>query len=389
MSKNWRSRSLSSQGQKQPRLRLGFTLVELLVVIAIIGILVALLLPAVQAAREAARRAQCVSNVKNVGLALHNYHDTNGSFPASAQVHPSVAVPRDTRDEKVGKFRQAWKNWATEILPFIEESALADSFLWEEANGDPIFMRDLRNAIPRGSVVQVLRCPTEPEIDQVFVHQGAVEGGNEGDGYARGNYGYNGFQFWPPDYTFSGKDIDDVGWGNQLARGIGGISGTTEQTLNLSQITDGSSKTILVAEMRAGLDKIDSRGVWALGLCGSNYHCRHANNFAPSVNGCPGGDDVFLGAAIINAVGEARLTQECMAVFDNPGAVSAQSSVRSSHPGGAVCGMADGSVRYITDFVESGIIGHVNEYSSYYPDEFGVWQSLNHSFDGLVIDGDF
>jgi len=93
--------------------RRAFTLVELLVVIAIIGILIALLLPAVQAAREAARRSQCTNNLKQIGLALHNYHDVQRSFPLGAYtgVGPVYGHLSGT-------------NWRTEILPYLEQGAL-------------------------------------------------------------------------------------------------------------------------------------------------------------------------------------------------------------------------------------------------------------------------
>jgi prepilin-type N-terminal cleavage/methylation domain-containing protein len=73
-----------------PRHRRGFTLIELLVVIAIIAVLIALLLPAVQAAREAARRAQCINNLKQIGIAMHNYHDVIGSLPPGIRRHPNI-----------------------------------------------------------------------------------------------------------------------------------------------------------------------------------------------------------------------------------------------------------------------------------------------------------
>src|SRR3954465_3121753 len=93
------------------RVARGFTLVELLVVIAIIGILVALLLPAIQAAREAARRSQCVNNMKQLGVAMQNYHDVHKKLP-------------------MGSWTCCYGTWQMAILPFIEEQQLADIYQW-------------------------------------------------------------------------------------------------------------------------------------------------------------------------------------------------------------------------------------------------------------------
>ncbi|MFG0295400.1 MAG: DUF1559 domain-containing protein, partial [Maioricimonas sp. JB045] len=96
--------------------RRGFTLIELLVVIAIIAILVALLLPAVQQAREAARRSQCKNNLKQIGLALHNYHDTHGSFPPG-YIARYVSATDPASAETGPGFA-----WGTMILPFLDQS---------------------------------------------------------------------------------------------------------------------------------------------------------------------------------------------------------------------------------------------------------------------------
>ncbi|MGV2334987.1 MAG UNVERIFIED_CONTAM: DUF1559 domain-containing protein [Planctomycetaceae bacterium] len=98
----------------------GFTLIELLVVIAIIAILVALLLPAVQQAREAARRTQCKNNLKQLGLALHNYHDTHGRFPPT-QIMTAYLGPNNTSPQPRNH------TWVSLVLPFLEQANLYQS----------------------------------------------------------------------------------------------------------------------------------------------------------------------------------------------------------------------------------------------------------------------
>ena len=119
----------------------GFTLVELLVVIAIIGMLVALLLPAVQAARESARRSQCTNNLKQLGLAFHNYHDAHKAFPPAYVIQPGGGGLNGVPDPLTRDAGPGWA-WGTLLLPYLEQEPLHDAFdftrpCWDSANAAP------------------------------------------------------------------------------------------------------------------------------------------------------------------------------------------------------------------------------------------------------------
>jgi prepilin-type N-terminal cleavage/methylation domain-containing protein/prepilin-type processing-associated H-X9-DG protein len=360
----------------------GFTLVELLVVIAIIGILVALLLPAIQAARESARRAQCTSNMKNVALALQSYHDAHKEFPAAAKLRPEPVGASDT----ILTDNRLFRNWAIDILPYLEEQSIAERF--QISMTAPYkTVRLAENVLPRSTEIGVMLCPSDNGRGGRFVD-------NSGP-WARGNYAYNAFQFWPNEWGW--KFL--LGNTNEAEKyrpfynyniGMGGFDdGVNRMVLNFSKITDGSSKTIALAELRVGISERDRRGVWAMGMCGSNLHCRHV---AHSINSCVGHEDDVMGADnIIADVGQAALQAEC--IFPQPGLdMSGQSVVRSRHPGGANVAMADASVHFMNDFIDQGdvavdgLIDDKPDPKDVTPDDFRTWQRLNASRDGYILD---
>jgi prepilin-type N-terminal cleavage/methylation domain-containing protein len=383
---------------------LAFTLVELLVVIAIIGILVALLLPAIQAAREAARRTQCQNNIKNIALAMHTYESARKHFPAAAYKPP-------TQQQETLTDSQLYSNWLIELLPQLEFATLYDKFdvFWNVPTlGDARRQRIINpvtttpnDAEEIATQIAIFLCPSDNGAGNPFV------GGMNGLTWARGNYGLNAYFYWGNNDankvasgTFSGSmSAELTSLSNNLNFNVG-IAPIGQKGYSLKQITDGLSNTIMIAEMRVGVTASDRRGVWAMGMCGSSFHCRHVQ-LSAAINSCNRGDDDIYGAQeIVDAVGDGTLLAECMRPETGGGGGawsggigSGQSSVRSVHPGGAMVAMADASVRFMSDFTDNGSLSAPSFgfcIANGAPEDvtdarFGVWQRLNASSDGKVV----
>jgi prepilin-type N-terminal cleavage/methylation domain-containing protein len=338
----------------------GFTLVELLVVIAIIGILVALLLPAIQSARETARRAACLNNIKQLSIALQNYHDVKGTFPPSIQFAQNVV---DAGEEQLASNPRYGPNWVILILPYLEEPALYDAFDLEVPISSPA------NASARGTELRVMLCPTD---------KGNVEPygwGADQQGWARGNYGANAAQWHFPYGLVAPNYLSE--WRKKWVRGVMGAN----IAMKIPEIIDGTAHTIMVAELRIGLASADRRGVWAMGAPGASSIWAHASDDSKGPNSCiPNGDNLWGAPAIVAAVGDATLRRECMSVPANWDR-STQAAPRSTHPGGIQVGFVDGSGRFISDFIQTRTGGWNIE-----PRYFGTWERLTSSADEQVID---
>ena len=240
-------------------------------------------------------------------------------------------------------------------------------------------------------------CPSDSGSGNPFSGSVTTQGSgglsSTGGNWARGNYALNGIQFWPDSYA--GTDSYDGIYPDQWNVGVSHIvSG-----LRIGQISDGTSKTLMVSEIRVGLFPEDRRGVWAMGMCGSSFLCRHATHGPSGPNACGGkDDDILMDGATLNQ-NRAALDAECMGIGYNQR--SGESIVRSVHPGGVNGALADASVRFISDFIESGtqpFQGTIGakilsappapaSAGSTTPELFGAWQRLNVSRDGYTLDG--
>lgn len=210
----------------------GFTLVELLVVIAIIGILVALLLPAVQSAREAARRMQCGNNLKQIGLALHNYHDTYKSFPPTGILNGTVGTPTAASPSN----RPYHYSWAFMILPFIEQQPLYDSTnknlpIYIGANGQPQPVCSTQ--------LPAFQCPSALGLNLA----------NDTRNLAYTNYAASEGYHWWTSAVINGQTWNGGAYqGQNRTIDMSGLFTITKYN-NFSSVTDGTSNTVAFAEV--------------------------------------------------------------------------------------------------------------------------------------------
>lgn len=227
--------------------RHGFTLIELLVVIAIIAILIAIILPAVQQAREAARRTQCRNNLKQIGIALHNYHETNRVFPPGwvPACDPGSGTPSDPCGVTSNVLPSSWA-WSVFILPQMDQSPLYKSLLAGAAPPAPVAQASSSGS--KDVLISAYTCPSDPSED-IVVWGGTTFSSSGGvDGYHRMNY--------PGCAGISGSnDFNNREHSNRPFNGVAGVDFrgvfANSSKTRIAHIRDGTSNTFLCGELSA------------------------------------------------------------------------------------------------------------------------------------------
>jgi prepilin-type N-terminal cleavage/methylation domain-containing protein/prepilin-type processing-associated H-X9-DG protein len=317
--------------------RRGFTLVELLVVIAIIGILIALLLPAVQAAREAARRMQCTNNLKQLGLALHNYYDTYKVF--------TNQFWRPISGDPGANF---YYGWGTDLLPFLEQGAVYDLLAPgnEPSQVLPRPSRLYNGVALLAQPLPAFSCPSDGSLKTNQFYPNPRNSTNVADQYAKSSYVCN----------------------QQVIR----YYSYNPRFFSTADITDGTSNVLLLGERRLKVDPRVSRYTGAI-LWGRT---------ATSDSAC-----AFHAGHPINEPNPTSGTNEYRDANSNdPGC--RRHAASSAHPGGANFAFCDGSVHFLSETIASnpaaaGIsscIGGENHWGPGF-----VYQNLYAANDGTVV----
>ncbi|MEM6329533.1 MAG: DUF1559 domain-containing protein [Planctomycetota bacterium] len=316
----------------------GFTLVELLVVIAIIGVLIALLLPAVQAAREAARRMECANKMKQIGLALHTYHDTRKSFPNAEFWGASRETGR------------TYQSWMLKILPQIEEQAIFDQVDLDYDMKQVIPAENVNNFAVAQLQMPPFQCPSDDTVTELINEEAFTLPGEE---ISQASYASNVGDYvslaggllsdigqgMPPNVDWDGDCRNDFPPAGNLWHTPGatacttwprpqrarGVISRTGFGAKISQITDGTSKTFAVGEVI---------GAWSVQV-----------NFATQA--------YALTAHPINT-GNSQLARDIDLRPTLPGNPLWGTGLvfRSLHPGGANFVMCDGSVQFIDETID-------------------------------------
>jgi prepilin-type N-terminal cleavage/methylation domain-containing protein len=327
--------------------RSAFTLVELLVVIAIIGILVALLLPAIQAAREAARRSSCVNNLKNIGLACVNFHDTNKHLPVSISQWPE---DKNRKGVWIGPTKGKMhpdnkgpgyngKGWTVDILPPMEEAAMYDVIMegLKNSTGEKSFSISsptAGNGMGHGSIRHIVRqqlawlsCPSDPSAQP----SGSQWGWSFGGRVITGTTSYKGCLGDSVITSGTGDDSPFPDFGSKPdchnTVECNGLfwRGTYFNPIPLRRVTDGTSKTFMVGE----------------GVVEQDYH-----SAAYYADGTWASCGIPLNFFIVPATEES--------IKAPPQWMQAR-GFKSLHPGGAQFVMGDGSVHFVNESIDHDI----------------------------------
>ena len=333
--------------------RSGFTLVELLVVIAIIGILIALLLPAVQAAREAARRSQCANNLHQIAIGVHNYHDVKKNFPPAVVMRNGYSNTDLVQEQN----QSAWgANWAVLTLPYMEQGAVYESF----GSPDEGFLTGqdgnsswIKNNTTRQTIIASLQCPSDSNTKVMFSD-------NSNNRWARGNYAANcGPAHWDSSNGGRTSPSPNFGWQAGAVFAAAFRDPATNRVTNYSRVLDqivnldGTANTVMIGEVRSGLHEKDRRGVWAMGIPGSSLLAGHATGDALVPNDKADNSDDIQGCNNFKSqfpnIGS-KLKMGCWASCN-----STQATARSEHPGGVQVALCDGSTRFIRDTVAHAV----------------------------------
>jgi len=312
----------------------GFTLIELLVVIAIIGVLIAVLLPAVQAAREAGRLVHCVNNLKQLGLAMHNFHDANGTFPRGAWNSPQ-------------------QTWTFYILPFLEEGPFFNSLNLKATYYDG------RNTTVTQATVGVFHCPSDPgqDVTVAGIPNSSAPFRKKGNfvvNWGNGNFNQNDSSL--PNGVWNGP-----AGAVSSKRGPFRVNNATNAAtpFGFQDITDGTSGTMMMSEVIIGLNngtKPDIRGdIWGTGNHAYSYSAYTSPN-----------------SKMPDAL---KIKDFCQSqVQSNPpcnGNDPSFNAARSYHRGGVNVLYCDGSVKSVKNTVN-----------------IDTWRALSTKDGGEVISGD-
>uniref|UniRef100_UPI0037043BFB DUF1559 domain-containing protein n=1 Tax=Rosistilla carotiformis TaxID=2528017 RepID=UPI0037043BFB len=330
----------------------GFTLIELLVVVAVIGVLVGLLLPAVQSVREAARRMQCSNNLKQLGLAAHNYHDTHRCFP-SGWINPTPWNPN-----------QDCYGWGALILPFVEGNNAARAIdtvrvPFHNALSDAVKLEVMRQK------QEVFRCPSDVGPIE------SSDGDRKPDGKATAVSNYVG--------------SNNIGWAEASDSGSAGDGGpgkhgmfVEDKGIRFRDVRDGTSGVFLLGERRWQYNDVHDRSVQisAAGLV-----------YGRETNG-----SLSAEASAVIGLGIVRMNYNGAKSGDT-GARRKKTGFSSLHPGGAMFVFVDGSVRFVAESIEFTVKPETDPTSTHYlvnnnegngpPDD--VYERLIARDDGQVL----